>query len=90
MMAGNATLDNFSAPLDTLPLFVRAGAIIPLWPLGINYFDEFPHDPMSLELWPHGNTSFTLYEDDGTLPPQSIEMATHSPLYLHTVHFDHQ
>ena len=65
MMAGNMTYDNFSAPLDTLPLFVRGGAIIPLWPLGMNYFDEVKHDPISLELWPHGNTSFTLYEDDG-------------------------
>lgn len=25
------TLDNYPAPLETLPLFVRGGAIIPMW-----------------------------------------------------------
>ena len=24
-----------------------------------------PHDPMTLELYPEGNSSFSLYEDDG-------------------------
>jgi hypothetical protein len=71
---GNATLNNFSAPLDTLPLFVKAGAIIPRWP-DLAYFNEAPWDPLTLEVWPAGNTSFELYEDDGVtrlaLPPTS-------------------
>ena len=60
-MAGNTTYDNVSAPLDTLPLYVKGGAIIPLWPVGINYFNEVAHDPLSVELWPHGHSVFTLY-----------------------------
>jgi alpha-glucosidase len=58
------TLDNYPAPLDKLPLFVKAGAIIPQWPPML-YYDEKPHDPMTLELYPEGNSSFSLYEDDG-------------------------
>lgn len=69
---GAQTLDNYSAPLDILPMFVKVGAIIPMWP-ELNYFNEGPWDPMYLELWPSGNSTFTLYEDDGVtrdaLPP---------------------
>ena len=76
LFAGNQTLDGYSAPLSKLPLFVRAGAIIPQWPTqSLNYFNAAPADPMYLELWPAGNTSFSLYEDDGVtraaLPPTS-------------------
>ena len=38
-------------------------------------FDAALHDPIILEIWPDGSTSFELYEDDGVtraaLPPQS-------------------
>ena len=29
---GPVTVDDYSAPLDTLPLFVKAGATVPMWP----------------------------------------------------------
>ena len=29
------------------------------------YFNEKPHDPVTLALYPDGNTSFEMYEDDG-------------------------
>ena len=60
---GNATLDGYFAPLDKLPLFVKAGSIIPLWP-EMNYFDEKPHDPITFEIFPGANfsTTYTLYE----------------------------
>ncbi|GIV96760.1 MAG: alpha-glucosidase [Herpetosiphonaceae bacterium] len=51
------------APLEKIPLFVRAGAIIPSWP-DMNYTGERPVDRLTLDLYP-GNGSFTLYEDDG-------------------------
>ena len=72
LFEGGQTLDGVDAPLSKIPLFVRAGAIIPMWP-EMNFFDAAPHDPMYLELWPAGNSSFSLYEDDGitraALPP---------------------
>jgi len=71
---GGTTIDEYPAPLATLPLFVRAGAILPTWP-PFNHFDAAPHDEIILELWPEGSTAFTLYEDDGVtraaLPPSS-------------------
>ncbi len=51
------------APLERMPLYVRAGAIIPTGP-DLLYADERPLDPLTLDLYP-GNGAFTLYEDDG-------------------------
>ncbi len=51
------------APLDTLPLYVRGGAIIPTGPT-MCYTDEHPLNPLTLDLYP-GNGCLTLYEDDG-------------------------
>ena len=50
------------APLDTIPIFIRSGAIIPTQPV-LNYIRERMVD-VTLEIYP-GNGSFTLYEDDG-------------------------
>jgi alpha-D-xyloside xylohydrolase len=38
------------APLDTLPLYVRAGTVVPHGPL-TQYVDESPLDPLTLELY---------------------------------------
>ena len=46
------------------PLFVRAGSIIPNWP-EMQYVGEQPVDTLSLRVYPHGESEFTLYEDDG-------------------------
>ncbi len=51
------------APLERMPFYVRAGAIIPSGP-DQHYADERPLDPLTLDLYP-GNGAFTLYEDDG-------------------------
>ena len=53
-----------SAPIDTLPLFVRAGSILPLGaPV------ESTHEKQAIEkirVYPGANASFTLFSDDGT------------------------
>lgn len=46
------------------PLFVRAGSIIPTWP-EVNYVGQRPMDTLGLDVYPCGESSFTLYEDDG-------------------------
>jgi alpha-glucosidase len=53
-----------AAPQNRIPLFVRAGAIIPLAPEMKNT-GEKPWDPLTLEIYPSGKSSFTLYRDDG-------------------------
>lgn len=51
-------------PLDTLPVFAKAGAIIPMQP-AMNYVGEKPVDPITLDIFPGDSSSFSLYEDDG-------------------------
>lgn len=54
-----------AAPLDTLPLFVRAGSIIPMAPERLRTGEAW--EEITLAVYPDeaGNVSFTLYEDDG-------------------------
>jgi alpha-D-xyloside xylohydrolase len=52
------------APIETLPLFIRPGAIIPLGPL-LQYSSEKPADPIELRVYPGANGNLTLYEDEG-------------------------
>ncbi|MFJ4677469.1 TIM-barrel domain-containing protein [Kitasatospora sp. NPDC088783] len=62
---GPGWLNGYSAPLDTLPLFVKSGAAVPMWPQ-MNYTGEKPVSTLTYDVYPRGTSSFTLYEDDGT------------------------
>ncbi len=53
-----------AAPLDSLPVQVRAGSIIPLGP-ELQYTSEKPADPITLWVYGGADGAFTLYEDDG-------------------------
>jgi len=53
-----------AAPLETLPLFVRAGSILPMGP-AMEYSNQKPEDPIELRIYPGADADFTLYEDDG-------------------------
>ncbi|HEV2222765.1 MAG TPA: TIM-barrel domain-containing protein [Candidatus Acidoferrales bacterium] len=50
--------------LETMPLYVRAGAILPLGPVK-QYTDEKVDGPLSVTIYPGADGSFSLYEDDG-------------------------
>jgi len=52
------------APLDLLPIHVRAGSIIPMGPF-TQYASEKPADPIELRIYPGADGHFTLYEDEG-------------------------
>ena len=62
--SGKTTLMDYPAPLDKLPLFVRAGAIIPMY-RQMMYDGQRPADTLALIIYPYGHSSFDLYEDDG-------------------------
>ena len=52
------------APLDILPLYVRAGSILPYGPL-CQYVEEKTLDPLTLEIYhPKTSNSYTSYEPD--------------------------
>jgi alpha-glucosidase/alpha-D-xyloside xylohydrolase len=50
--------------LSTMPLFVRAGSIIPLEPVK-QYTAEKVAGPLTLVIYPGADARFALYEDDG-------------------------
>jgi alpha-D-xyloside xylohydrolase len=53
-----------AAPLDSIPLFVRAGSILPMGP-NLEYADQHPADPLEVRIYPGADGDFTLYEDEG-------------------------
>ncbi len=53
------------APLDRIPVFARAGSIIPYGP-AMQYIAEKPSDPTTLYVYAGADGQFTLYEDEGT------------------------
>ncbi len=55
---------SYTAALDKIPLFVKAGAIIPMQP-DMNYVGHKPVDPLTLDIYPFKTSDFVLYEDDG-------------------------
>ena len=52
-----------AAGVETLPLFVRPGSIIPMGPF-LQYSSEKPADPIELRIYRGANGKFTLYEDE--------------------------
>ena len=65
-----------AAPIETMPLYVRAGAILPYGP-PIQYAMERV-DPTELRIYPGANGSFTLYEDEGDT--YNYESGTHATI----------
>jgi alpha-D-xyloside xylohydrolase len=53
------------APYDQIPIFVRAGSIIPYGP-DVQYVAEKPTDPTTLYIYAGADGDFKLYEDQGT------------------------
>jgi len=53
-----------SAPLERMPLYVRAGSILPMGPEE-DYSNQKPADPIELRVYPGADGDFTLYEDEG-------------------------
>jgi alpha-D-xyloside xylohydrolase len=62
-LAGGQTIAA-SAPIQTIPLFVRAGSIIPLGPPTESAMGKQP-DPIELRIYPGKDAAFNLYEDEG-------------------------
>jgi len=53
------------APLTDLPLYVKAGSIVPMGP-DLQYTGEKPADPIELRVYTGADGQFVLYEDEGT------------------------
>ena len=51
--------------LATMPIYVRAGAVVPLGPVK-QYTEETTTDPLAISVYPGADGSFLMYDDDGT------------------------
>ena len=60
---GGAMIDA-AAPIERMPLFVRAGSIVPLGP-DVEYASEKAADPIEIRVYRGASGSFVLYEDEG-------------------------
>ena len=52
------------APIDEMPLFVKAGSIVPMGPY-LQYAMEKPADPLEIRIYTGAGGNFLLYEDEG-------------------------
>ena len=68
------------APLDRLPLFVRAGSIVPLGP-DVEWSTQVAADPIELRVYRGANGDFTLYEDEND--NYNYEKGAYSTIPLH-------
>jgi len=55
---------SYNTPISKIPLFIKAGSIIPLGPVQ-QYVDEFKADVLELRVYPGADGRFTLYDDEG-------------------------
>jgi alpha-D-xyloside xylohydrolase len=60
--AGGKTI-RVASSIETMPLFVRAGSIVPMGPV-VQYATEKPTDPIEVRLYTGTDTEFLLYEDE--------------------------
>ena len=68
------------APLNTMPLFVRSGSIVPMGP-DVEYSTEKPADPLEIRVYPGGDADFTLYEDEDD--NYNYEKGIHATIAMH-------
>ena len=61
-LEGGQTL-KANAPMDIIPLYVKAGSIVPMGPF-LQYATEKPADPIELRIYPGNDGTFSLYEDE--------------------------
>jgi alpha-D-xyloside xylohydrolase len=59
---GGQTIDA-AAPIETIPLFVRSGAIVPMGP-NVEYATENPTGAIELRIYPGADGEFKFYEDE--------------------------
>ncbi|MBN2697497.1 MAG: hypothetical protein JXR52_01620 [Bacteroidales bacterium] len=59
---GPMTINGYPAPEDKLPLFIKAGAIIPMIDVQQTWLDA-SMDPITLRMYPEGESEFTILGD---------------------------
>jgi alpha-D-xyloside xylohydrolase len=69
-----------AAPIERIPLFVRAGSIVPMGP-DVEYATEKAADPIELQVFKGADGNFTLYEDEND--NYDYERGVHATIPFH-------
>jgi alpha-glucosidase/alpha-D-xyloside xylohydrolase len=75
-VAGGKTVTR-AVDLATMPIYARAGAIIPVDPVR-QFTSEAVTEPMQVRIYPGANGDFTLYDDDGVSQSYLNGVATYT------------
>ena len=78
-LAGGQTVTK-QAHLDIIPLYVKAGSILP-WGPDVQYSTEKPWDNLELRIYPGADGDFTLYEDEND--NYNYEKGAYSTIAMH-------
>ncbi|MBX9257034.1 DUF4968 domain-containing protein [Desmonostoc muscorum CCALA 125] len=81
---GGTVINNYYADLSLVPIYVRAGAILPMRELE-QYVGELPENPLTINIYPGLDGSYLLYQDDGITTE-----ATSSTAAYRTTRISHQ
>jgi alpha-D-xyloside xylohydrolase len=76
-----------AAPLDRMPIYVRAGSILPMGP-EIEYADEKPDGPIELRVYTGADGAFDLYGDEGD--NYDYEKGAHAVIPMHWSEAEHE
>lgn len=78
IVPGGTLVRDYYAGLDLVPIYVRAGAILPMRSLVEQYVGELARNPLEIYIYPNGDSTYLMYQDDGrtTKAAQSGEYRT--------------
>lgn len=71
---------NKATPIDILPLYVKAGSIIP-WGPKVQFAEEKKWDNLEIRIFPGADADFTLYEDENN--NYNYEKGRYSEIFFH-------
>jgi len=78
LITGGQTIDA-DAPIETIPLYIRAGSIIPMGPY-LQYATEKAADPIEIRIYTGADAKFVLYEDENDT--YNYESGTYSTIAM--------
>ena len=64
-VAGGTLIPDYYAGLDLVPIYIRAGAILPMRSQVEQYVGQLAHNPLDIAVYPGPDRSYLLYQDDG-------------------------
>jgi alpha-glucosidase len=64
-VAGGTLIPNYYAGLDLVPIYIRAGAILPMRSQVEQYVGQLQQNPLDITVYPGPDGNYTMYQDDG-------------------------